>query len=79
MRVAPAASMAEASAKVRMPPAAFTPISGPAALRIRRTSSTVAPPAPKPVEVFTKSNPSLRAIPQAATISPRSRSRTRAS
>ena len=52
-----------------MPPAALTPMSGPTAFRMSRTSSTVAPPAPKPVEVFTKSKPTLFAILQPRTIS----------
>ncbi|MEZ4634178.1 MAG: hypothetical protein R2856_04225 [Caldilineaceae bacterium] len=49
--------MAWASAAVRMPPAAFTPIDSPTTLRIRATSSTVAPPPAKPVDVLTKSAP----------------------
>ena len=56
-RLAPASIMASASARVRMPPAAFTPKSGPTVSRIRRTSSTVAPPVEKPVDVLTKSAP----------------------
>ena len=42
--VAPAAIIAWASSRLRMPPAAFTPISGPTTWRMRRTSSIVAPP-----------------------------------
>ena len=42
---------------MRTPPEALTPISGPTVSRISCTSSTVAPPPPKPVEVFTKSAP----------------------
>src|SRR5581483_4746162 len=52
-RFAPASSMASASSRVRMPPAAFTPVLSPTTWRRRRTSSTVAPSGPKPVEVFT--------------------------
>ncbi len=46
-----------------MPPDAFTPISGPTVARINATSSNVAPPDMKPVEVLTKSAPaSLRQL-----------------
>ena len=48
MRVAPASSMASASASVRIPPEALTPSAAPTAARIKRTSSTVAPPLPNP-------------------------------
>src|SRR3990172_4394877 len=53
MRVAPAATIASASAWVRTPPAAFTPSFGPTTRRMSATSAAVAPPAAKPVEVFT--------------------------
>ena len=43
--------MAQAVSKSWMPPAAFTPISGPTVSRISFTSATVAPPVEKPVEV----------------------------
>ena len=46
---------------------AFTPIAGPTVRRISATSSTVAPPGPKPVEVFTKSAPAAFASSHAAT------------
>ncbi len=43
-----------------MPPAAFTPSFFAATVRlIRATSATVAPPGPKPVDVFTKSAPAF--------------------
>ena len=67
MRVAPAATIFWASSKVRMPPAAFTPMVGPTTRRINATSSTVAPPGPKPVEVLTKSAPATFASWQAMT------------
>src|SRR5260221_10095624 len=57
MRVAPAAAIALRSSRVRTPPLAFTPISGPTVRRMRAMSWTVAPPGPKPVEVLTKSAP----------------------
>ena len=66
MRVAPAATIFSRSSSVRMPPEAFTPISGPTARRISSTSWTVAPPGPKPVEVFTKSAPATFASTHAA-------------
>ena len=44
MRFAPASSMASASARVRIPPEAFTPRVVPTVERIRRTSATVAHP-----------------------------------
>ena len=57
MRVAPAASIARRLSADRIPPDAFTPIDGPTTSRMRATSSTVAPPVEKPVEVLTKSAP----------------------
>jgi hypothetical protein len=57
MRVAPAAIMALAAPSSRTPPEALTPMTGPTVRRIRATSSTVAPPLEKPVEVLTKSAP----------------------
>ena len=69
MRVAPAAIIAYASARLWMPPAAFTPMSGPTVSRIRRTSSTFAPALEKPVEVFTKSALAFFAAMQALTFS----------
>ena len=59
MRVAPAASILSRSSKVRIPPDAFTPMSGPTVRRISSTSGTVAPEEPKPVDVFTKSAPAV--------------------
>ena len=44
-----------------MPPAALTPRRLPTVAARRRASSTVAPPGPKPVEVFTKSAPASSA------------------
>jgi hypothetical protein len=55
--------MAMASASVRMPPEALTPISGPTASLSSRTSAAVASPLPKPVEVFTKCAPAADAQP----------------
>ena len=57
MRVAPASTILRASAAVRIPPDAFTPISGPTTLRSSATSSTVAPPGPNPVLVLTNAAP----------------------
>jgi hypothetical protein len=57
MRLAPAWAMRSASSAVRTPPDALTPISVPTIARISATSSTVAPPLAKPVEVFTKAAP----------------------
>src|SRR5579885_251546 len=51
IRVAPAATMARRSSSVRMPPEAFTPISGPTTRRINATSCAVAPAVLKPVDV----------------------------
>ena len=51
-----------------MPPEAFTPIS-PTVCFINDTSSTVAPPLLKPVEVFTKATPIALQISHALTIS----------
>src|SRR4051812_2652563 len=53
MRLAPASTIFFASAAVRIPPEALTPMSFPTTRRMRATSSAVAPPAPKPVLVFT--------------------------
>src|SRR5947209_15169991 len=61
-REAPAPIIARASSSVRIPPAAFTPTRSPTTCRNRRTSSTVAPPGPNPVDVFTKSAPDAAAI-----------------
>ncbi len=57
MRLAPAAFIFWASSQVLTPPDALTPMSGPTSLRMSAMSSTVAPPGPKPVEVFTKCAP----------------------
>src|SRR5260370_39434744 len=65
IRVAPAATMARKSSRVRMPPAAFTPISGPTTCRISATSWAVAPAGPNPVDVFTKSARAMLARVQA--------------
>ena len=65
MRFAPASIMAQAVSKSRMPPAAFTPISGPTVSRISYTTATVAPPVEKPVEVFTNWAPARFAARQA--------------
>ena len=69
IRVAPASSMARAAAASRTPPLAFTPTTGPTARRMSATSSTVAPPLLKPVEVFTKSAPAALQSSLARTIS----------
>ncbi len=52
MRLAPALIMARASLRVRMPPAALTPISFPTAFLISLMSWVVAVPPKSPVEVF---------------------------
>ncbi len=57
MRVAPAATIAFICSRSRTPPDALTPISSPTTRRINATSAAVAPPGPKPVDVFTKSAP----------------------
>ena len=58
IRVAPAATMRSASAQVRIPPEAFTPIPGPPASLRSATAAGVAPPAGwNPVEVLRKSAP----------------------
>ena len=67
--LAPAAIMWRTSARVRTPPEAFTPMAGPTVRRMRATSSTVAPPRLKPVEVLTKSAPAGTANWQASTFS----------
>ena len=73
-RVAPAATIARASAAVRIPPEAFTPRRGPTVRAIRATAAVVAPPAGwKPVEVFTKSAPADSAVRQASTMPSSSR------
>ncbi len=69
MRVAPALSMAVASARERMPPEALTPARRPATPRIRAMSSTVAPPVEKPVLVLMKSAPAERASSEARSFS----------
>ena len=56
-REAPCLTMASASSLERMPPEAFTSMSPPTIFFINSTSSMVAPPLPKPVEVFTKAAP----------------------
>ena len=53
-----------------MPPAALTFTRGSTCPRIRRTSSTVAPPLEKPVEVLTKSGSTSLAISQSLSFSP---------
>jgi len=53
MRFAPAASIRRAVCPSRMPPAALTPIVGETLARMSRTCSSVAPPGPNPVDVFT--------------------------
>ena len=57
MRFAPASSMVFTSARVRIPPEAFTPQRPPATPRIRATSAAVAPPPANPVDVLMKSAP----------------------
>ena len=70
MRVAPAASIRSASSRVRTPPDAFTPMSGPTVARIRRTSASVAPPVEKPVDVLTNAAPAAFAARQARRFCP---------
>ena len=61
-RVAPASSIASASAAVRMPPLALTPSRPPTVWLITATARTDAPPAGwNPVEVLTKSAPASSA------------------
>jgi hypothetical protein len=69
MRVAPAAIMSRTSSRVRIPPDALMPISGPTVSRINNTSCTVAPPGPYPVEVFTNVAFACRARCEAITFS----------
>ena len=69
MRSAPASSMAWACWKVRMPPAALMRTSGLICSRKSFTSSTVAPPVEKPVEVLIKSAPDMETMRQAAIFS----------
>ena len=69
MRVAPAAIMASAVSRSRIPPDALTPMSGPTVCLINRTCSHVAPAVPNPVEVLTKSTPAALQISQALTMS----------
>jgi hypothetical protein len=57
MRLAPAAAIVRKSDSVRMPPEAFTPISGPTTCRMSAMSWAVAPEAANPVDVLTKSAP----------------------
>jgi len=52
-RFAPAFSMVNAAALSRMPPDALTPIVGDTFARISLICASVAPPPPKPVDVFT--------------------------
>ena len=68
-RVAPAAIIASASARLRTPPDALTPIAGPTVSRISATSAAVAPPVENPVEVLTKSAPASCAWRQAVRFS----------
>src|SRR5699024_9920967 len=68
-RLAPAATIASAASRVRIPPEALTPRRAPTVLRIRATACSLAPPAGwKPVDVFTKSAPARSAASQTATI-----------
>ena len=69
MRLAPASTRASASSRVWMPPAALTPQASPTVARMRRTSSTVAPPVEKPVLVFTNATPAATQSLQARTFS----------
>lgn len=59
LRVAPALMSAIAVFASRMPPAAFMPKAEPNVSRISFTSSAVAPPVEKPVEVFAKAAPAF--------------------
>ena len=53
IRLAPARIIAAAVGQSLIPPLAFTPICRPTVLRIKVTSSSVAPPLKKPVLVLT--------------------------
>lgn len=68
-RSAPASIIARAAAASRMPPEALTFTAALTESLIRRTSSTVAPPVEKPVEVFTNFAPAASAMRQAAIFS----------
>ncbi len=56
-RFAPACAILMTSSAVRTPPDAFTPTSPLTIRRMSSTPPTVAPPLPKPVEVFTNAAP----------------------
>lgn len=57
--LAPALNILKTSSRVWIPPEALTPIFGPTAFRIIKTSRGSAPLGPKPVEVLTKSAPAF--------------------
>jgi len=67
--VAPASNIARASSIPLTPPDALTPRLCPTVLLINETSSTVAPPFAKPVEVLTKSAPAFFEARHARTFS----------
>ena len=68
-RVAPAAIIASASSRVRMPPDAFTSRRSPTVCFISSTACTLAPPEGwNPVDVLTKSAPARSAACETATI-----------
>src|SRR5947209_19822689 len=71
VRVAPALTMFLKSSRLRMPPAALTPTSFATTARISATSSAVAPPETKPVEVVTNYAPTFLLAPQTRTVSSR--------
>ena len=72
MRLAPASTIFFASAVVRMPPDALTPMSLPTTCRMSAMSSAVAPPGPKPVLVLTNAAPAAFASAQPTIFSSRS-------
>src|SRR4029453_12986868 len=59
-RSAPARSRASAVARSRIPPLALTPAEPPTTARSSATSSIVAPPPEKPLDVLTKCAPAAR-------------------
>jgi hypothetical protein len=69
MRDTPSSIMRKAVSKVRMPPAALIFTSSPTHFFISATSSKVAPPVPKPVDVFMKSGRTSRAMEHSARFS----------
>ena len=69
MRLAPARIIAMVCSAFFIPPLALTPMVSPTANRMASICSTVAPAVEKPVLVFTKAAPAIRAIKHALKIS----------